>query len=138
MGPSQILAGPWMGCVGCVTLDRPRWTDRGFCNVKVISTRGAPKALHNGIYCDCFTTDCSELLLSQTPGEPGSMPGVGEPSGTSRIRASSSSIPPASLGSLRAWVTDLGSLHELVLSSICYHPNSSGFSYFLWFPCPFP
>lgn len=49
-------------------------TDRGFCNGKVISTHGSLKALHNGIYCDQLTTNYSELLLSQIPGEPGSVP----------------------------------------------------------------
>lgn len=97
-----------MGCVGCVTLGPPSvetsraQTDRGFCNGKVISTHGAPKALHNGIYCDRLTTNCSELLLSQIPGESGCVP-VGRIA-VWHIQGPEFppySIPPAALGSLR-------------------------------------
>lgn len=120
---SQILAGPWMGCVGCVTLGPPSeetsqaQMDRGFCNEKVISTHGAPKALHNGIYCDGLTTDSSEWLLSQIPGEPGSVLWAGAVWHFQELELPAQSIPlcspgqpermgsrpePAALGSLNA------------------------------------
>lgn len=95
-----------MGCVGCVTLGPASMeisqaqTDGGFCDWKVISTHGAPKALHNGIYCDLCTANCSELLLSQIPGEPGSVPeGRGAAWHIQGLELPSYSSPPAALGS---------------------------------------